>query len=347
MNMVKKMMGVGLAMCFGLAVWAGAARGEDAVPLNVQSSVDRGLEFLAAQQDKKTGAWKAPNDGATTAVTSLAVMAFLSRGHVPGQGPYGDLVNKGVDYVLTQQQPNSGVITLNMGQSMYGHGMATVMLCEVYGMVDDERRVKIDAALAKAVKLILDAQRVPKDDNNKGGWRYTPESSDSDISLTGWQLMALRGAANAGAAVPKKALDDGIAYIRRRAVVGGGFSYNGNDGPNQGRTGCGILSLELLGQHLSKEAVAGGDYLMRNRVTGGGDFYYYAVYYCSQAANQLGGKYWDGIYRPLRDALVQSQRQNGSWAGVGNEGQGGDNYATAMAVLGLCVPYRYLPLYQR
>src|SRR5438477_255686 len=79
----------------------------------------------------------------------------------------------------------------------------------------------------QAAKLILDAQKVPQGPH-AGGWRYQANSADADISVTGWQLMALRGAANCGAAVPKEVLDKGVAYIRRLAVPkdqGGGFGY--------------------------------------------------------------------------------------------------------------------------
>jgi hypothetical protein len=222
------------------------------------------------------------------------------------------------------------------------------MLCEVYGMVDAERRARIKDAVGRAVRVILDAQNIKKDPNQRGGWRYLPDSRDSDISVTGWQLMALRGAANIGAAVPPDAITEGVDYIHRRAVQGGGFSYQASNDPNQARTGVGILSLELLGHHDDAAALAGGDYLLRNPLkNAGANFFYYAVYYCAQAANQLGGKYFPGIYHPLRDTLIASQHQDGSWSANGIETQGGNSYATAMALLALEVPYHYLPLYQR
>ncbi len=90
---------------------------------------------------------------------------------------------------------------------MYEHGISTVMLAEVYGMVDDARRVKIETALARATERILAAQKQPKSNAiYDGGWRYSMKSPDSDISVTGWQMMALRGAANCGAAIPEEAL---------------------------------------------------------------------------------------------------------------------------------------------
>jgi hypothetical protein len=339
-----------------LAIGLGADRPavageEEAIPPQVQSAVDRGLEWLARNQDTRTGAWDS-RLGKSTAITALSVMAFMARGHVPGQGPYGENVNKGIDFVLSQQKDNGVIIAGSTVQTMYDHGISTTMLCEAYGMVDEERQEKIRKAVSRSVRLILTAQAIPKHPNDQGGWRYTPTSSDSDISVTGWQLMALRGAANIGAAVPRKAIDDGIAYIKRRAVNSGGFSYTGGNDPNPARTGTGILALELLGQHHSKEALAGGAFLLATPLgsarSGFGEFYYYSVYYCSQAANQLGGKYWDLINKPIRESLLQRQARDGSWpVAQSNEQQGGDAYGTAMGVLALAVPYRYLPIYQR
>jgi hypothetical protein len=322
---------------------------EEPVAPQTEAAIDRGLKYLADKQEKE-GTWHT-NLGPSSAVTSLAAMAFLARGHVPGQGPYGDKINLAIDYVVAHQMPN-GLLSASNG-TMYDHGVSTVMLCEAFGMVDETRKPRLEAAIAKAAKVILDAQKIPQGPH-QGGWRYQINSADADISVTGWQLMALRGAANCGAAVPKDALEKGVAYIRRLAVKEGGFGYQGGGGPNRARTGTGILSLEMLGQHTPKEphlpeALAGGEYLLKNPLTNPGDeFYYYSVYYGSQAANQLGGKYWDGIYPKIRETLLGRQRQDGSWPdGPSAEQSAGPAYSTSMAVLALCVPYRYLPLYQK
>ncbi len=332
-----------VALCIGM-ISGSSVRAEEGISQQVKSSVDRGLAYLAKKQ-LPDGTFPSSYH---TAVTALSVTAFLSRGHVPGQGPYGQQINQGIDAILTSQKKD-GLISQDGGNAvMYDHGIATVMLCEVCGMVDEGRHQKIDTAIAKAVKLIIQAQRMEKYEIYKGGWRYQPTSNDSDMSVTGWQLMALRGAANIGAAVPAPTLKDGLDYIRRHASPSGGFGYMGSDHPTEACTGTGILSLELLGQHESKEALAGGDYLLQSAHSHGNDHYYYAIYYCSQAANQLGGKYWEGIYKPLRDTLLARQKADGSWPLIGGEdNQAGEAYCTAMAVLALTVPMHYLPLYQK
>jgi hypothetical protein len=320
------------------------------IPQQVQSAVDRGLQWLAAHQDPASGAWptNVAAGGDSAAITSLAAMAFMARGHVPSQGPYGENINHAVDYILKLQQSNGVLSATDVGSTMYDHGISTVMLCETYGMLDEARQQRAAVAIAKAVRLILLAQAVPKDSNMRGGWRYSPDATDSDISVSGWQLMALRGAANIGAAVPPRAIQMGIEFIKRRAVARGGFSYQGNDNPSPARTGTGILALQLLGQNNSPEALAGGDYLRRTPIVPD-NFYFYTVYYCAQAAWQLGGSYWTDIDRPIRASLLQRQTLDGSWTvtNAGLESSGGDAYGTAMAILALTVPYRYLPIYQR
>ena len=326
----------------------------------MRESIDKALAYLAKNQ-KPDGTFPQGDAAGTTAVPSLAVMAFMARGHVPGQGPYGDTLNRSIDYILESQQED-GLISRNQNGNhvMYEHGISTVMLAEVYGMVDDARRAKIGKALAKSAKLILDAQR-PNDTNKAkpytGGWRYQVNSPDSDISVTGWQMMALRGAANCGADIPREDLEAAREYIQRSAFPGGGFGYQPGQGPNQARTGTGILMMELFrgfddklapGEH-PKEALAGGDYLMTNPPDNPNmEFYYYGIYYCSQALNQLGGKYWDTLYaKKLRDVLLAQQQPDGSFGGSnGQEQQAGPAYRTSMACLALCVPYRYLPIYQ-
>ena len=128
---------------------------DEPVPPHVEAAVDKALEWLARTQ-KPDGTWP-HGGGSTTAVPSLAVMAFLARGHVPGQGPYGDVLYRSIDSVLASQRPETGVLSGSTNNAMmYEHGISTAMLCEVYGMVDDPRREKIDKVLARAVKLILD-----------------------------------------------------------------------------------------------------------------------------------------------------------------------------------------------
>jgi hypothetical protein len=314
------------------------------------AAIRRALDFLRSSQ-KPDGAWESGGFGKATSITSLSVMAYLASGHLPGEpGPYRETIERGVRYVLNNQKPNGLLVSNTSHGPMYCHGISTLMLAEVAGMTPDSALGSdVRAALAKAVDLIVKAQDVKKDSNNAGGWRYQPSSPDSDISVTGWQVMALRAAKSAGCAVPSLPIDRAVDYVKRCAVKkGGGFSYQPGQGPNNPRTGTGILALEICGEHLTGEAVAGAEYLLKHPPRWSSEYFFYEAYYCSQATFQVGDKYYEAYVPKLTSVLLQHQDKDGSWlSGDGNDRSGGRNYCTAMAVLALTVEYRYLPIYQR
>ena len=314
------------------------------------AAIKKALEYLKTHQ-QADGAWVSGGFGPATSVTSLAVMAFLAAGHVPGEpGPYRESIEKGIRYVLAHQQSNGLLVAQTSHGPMYCHGISTLMLAEVAGMTPDrELSVRVQTALGRAVKLILAAQNVPKSGDQAGGWRYQAHSNDSDISVTGWQLMALRAAKAAGCEVPSSSIDRAIAYLKRCAVKqGGGFGYQPGGGPNNARTGTGILALEICGEHLTPEAVAGAEYLLKHPPQWSAQYFFYEVYYCPIAMFQMGDKYYLPYQSKLTALLLEHQQADGSWlSDDGNDRNGGRNYCTAMAVLALSVEYRYLPIYQR
>ena len=340
---------------------ASAALAKYAKP--VDKAIDKALAYLAARQNKKEGYWPSPM-GKSTAVTSLAVMAFLSKGYTPGTGPHGEVINAGIDFILRSQKPNG--VYCNRGEAgpMYSHCITTLMLSEVSGMVDAKRQKKIDEALPKAVRLILTAQQVRKAPVHQGGWRYHVRSADSDISCTGWALMALRSARNNGTAIPKKAIDDAVKFVLRcrskarppkpkpgskKLPPGVGFGYQPGGGPGLARTGTAVLCLELCGHHRSKESLEGGDWILANpQKRYGALYFYYALYYCSQGMFQLGGRHWERFAPHMYEMMLKFQRKDGSWPqGSSGESRGGPCYSTAMGVLAIAVTYRQLPIYQR
>lgn len=313
------------------------------------AAVLRALEYLKSVQ-KPDGSWESGGFGRATSVTSLAVMAFLAAGHVPGEpGPYREAVENGVRYVLDHQRSNGLLVSNTSHGPMYCHGISTLMLAEIVGMTTDAAlAARAREALGRAVKLILLAQNLAKNPENRGGWRYQPTSRDSDLSVSGWQVMALRAAKSAGCAVPAENIDRAIDYLKRCASEEGGFGYQPGGGPNNPRTGTGILALEICGEHQTREAVAGAEYLLKHPPRWAGSYFFYEVYYCSQAMFQMGDKYFLAYYPKLVTILLEHQDRDGSWLSAdGNDRSGGRNYCTAMAVLALAVEYRYSPIYQR
>jgi hypothetical protein len=269
-------------------------------------------------------------------------MAFLSAGHVPGEGRYGEVVEKGVRWVLAYQQPN-GLIGTGDRQAMYHHGICTLMLAEVAGMTDEKLSEEVRKKLEKALVLILRSQR--RAGQFAGGWRYSPFGQDSDISVTGWQVMALRAAKNLGCDVPAENIERAIGFIKRCRDPGtGGYCYMPHYQLSVACTGTSVLALEVCGkeQHGTDEQLQAGSFILRNPPWEA-QYKFYGIYYCTQAMYQLGGNYWK-VYQPrLREVLLSTQRPNGSWSGE----SWGPDYCTAMAVLALTVDYGFLPIYQR
>jgi hypothetical protein len=312
-------------------------------------AVDRALEYLYKSQDKNDGAWRLGGQK-SPAPTALAVMAFLSVGHVPGEGKYGETVEKGIRWVIKQQSSRNGLIGGTHNHEMYHHGICTLMLAEAAGMVEGDLARDVRKALTAAVKLILQAQRTAADEY-RGGWRYTvAHHGGSDMSLTGWQIMALRASKNVGCDVPPEAIDRAVEFIKRcQDPSTGGFAYVPNGGATIPCTGTGILALELCGNNLHRcpEALRAGAFLLKNPPVWGDGFFYYMIYYCTQATFQLGDNYWNFYGPKVKQVLLANQQANGSWDGGGSDGGYGPAYCTSMAVLALTVEYRFLPIYQR
>ncbi|MBN2492205.1 MAG: hypothetical protein JXQ29_15265, partial [Planctomycetes bacterium] len=184
-----------------LVLLAGAFGGpapaqEDAAvssPARIAEATARGLEFLRREQTPE-GCWRADigyklmedyrvtsdvldqrrHGGGHVGVSSLAVIAFLAGGHVPGRGPYGSVIERGIRYVLDCTSAEDGYVSQN-GSRMYSHAFATLCLAEAYGMTHEGG---LRTKLQDAVDLIVKSQ------NAAGSWRYVPFAQDSDMSIT-------------------------------------------------------------------------------------------------------------------------------------------------------------------
>ncbi|MBI4606566.1 MAG: terpene cyclase/mutase family protein [Planctomycetes bacterium] len=316
----------------------------------VSKAVDRALELLAGSQ-LPDGSWPS-GFGKSTGIVSVALLAFLASGHPPGPGKHGKVVERGLRWVLASGQPDGLLAYPGTQRSMYCHGMSTLLLGEVFGMVDEDRQgfERFEEVYRKAVELILRAQNVAKEPVHVGGWRYEPGSADSDLSAVGWQVLALRAALSNGLAVPRNSVEAAVGYVKRCAVPAGGFAYQPGGGPSAGRTGIGLLCLQLCGDAEAPEVRRGGDYIAAAAVNPGEGFFFYGVYYATQGMYQLGGRHWTEWQKRAEPVLLASQLPDGSWRANpadSHETSAGPAFTTALAVQALTVSYRLLPIYQR
>jgi len=305
-----------------------------------QRVIDQGLQWLASRQNDDGGFGLGAQRG-NAAICGLCGMAFMSGGSTPGRGPYGEPVQRAVDYLLANAQPSGYIVepTPTTHGPMYSHGFATLFLAECYGM---SKRTELREKLSLAVKLIVNSQ------NKEGGWRYYPKKEDADISVTVCQVMALRAAANAGMHVPKETIDRSRDYVQNCQNRDGGFLYmlSGGGESSFPRSAAAVVALNSAGIYQGPEITRGLDYLTQFRPEQGvarrEQYYEYGHYYAVQAMWQAGGERWARWYPAIRDELTSRQGADGSWIS-----DYGPEYATAMCLMILQMPENQLPIFQR
>ena len=314
----------------------------------VDDSLVRAIDYLARHQEA-SGAWRTESFGESTAATSLAVMSFMACGHVPGEGPYGEQLLRGIRWVIDHQEDNGMIVHRRSHGPMYSHGISTLMLAEAVGMMPESESAEVRRALERAILLILESQTVNKDRRHAGGWRYQVDSRDSDLSVTGWQVMALRAAKDVGCDVPAEAIDAAVEYVKLCSVRDmRGFGYQPNSGQTPTMTGTGITCLEVCGTHQTEEAIGAADWLLEHQIRPNDNYFYYGVYYSGVGMFKLGDDYADRHQKHLVDVLIPIQEPDGRWSPSGGSERGaGTIYCTSMCVLALAIDYRYLPIYQR
>ncbi|MEI6535148.1 MAG: hypothetical protein WCN98_07410 [Verrucomicrobiaceae bacterium] len=342
---------------------------EEAVPISpaVKQSVDKAAAWLLTRQrtqgcffDDERKEPVPPNSGALTA---LAIMGLTSVGHMPSDPtPEGRAVAKALRFMTDNiTQPDDGYLGQSDHSRMYGHGIMTLMYAEMLGQsVDEEMDKKLRPRLKRAVDLILRSQKVTKSEQSRGGWRYEPGSNDSDLSVTVWQVMSLRAAKNAGIEVPKEAIENAVAYLKRsyrseRDASGqprdmaAAFSYEPGGGQQTfSTTAAGLLSLQVCGQYESKEVIGGSNYLLKNPPLANGPWFFYGNYYYAQGMYQRGGEYAATARQKTEKTMLELQEPNGAWLPKdGNERGAGAVYATSLGLLSLSVHHHFLPIYQK
>ena len=304
-------------------------------------SVERGLAYLASSQNDD-GSFGRGRYGRHVGIASLAALAFMADGNLPGRGRYGEQVARALEFVLANKSESGLLAAESTTGPMYGHGFATLFLGEIYGMNPNDSRVR--DALVRAIDLILNSQ------NDEGGWRYNPVPYDADVSVTICQVMAMRSARNAGIKIPKDTIDRAVRYVRDCQNADGGFRYMRQPGSSAWpRAAAGVASLFYAGVYEDDSIERGLEYLSSNSMianTGGPQMqahYFYGQYYATQAMYLAGGDRWEQWWSRVRDELIAMQSDDGSWI----DHQAGESYATAMALIVLQMPNRYLPIFQR
>lgn len=343
-----------MARILSLAVLLGAtalahsqppnARIGEAVPRDVRELYDKGLQYLVKTQ-AEGGEWTGGQSG--PGVTGLGLMVFLASGEDPNFGVYSNNVRRAVRSIVTAQDGNTGYF----GNSMYHHGFATLALAEAYGSVDDrqvwasgKKPRSTGAALELAVRAALTSQKK----NPLGAWRYSPDASDADTSVSGAVLVGLLAARNAGVEVPDEAVDKAVSYYTKNTANSGQVAYSGGLGgmdESLARISIATLVYSLARRKDLPQFKATLGYLVNKlEFTGRSGFGWteYQYYYQAQALFQGDVEAWKKWNKLLVRQLKASQKPDGSFPG-----SHGPAASTSLTLLALALNYRFLPIYER
>jgi hypothetical protein len=278
------------------------------------------------------------------AATSFALLPFFGAGQThKSRGPYRRAIADGLAAIMNQQK-NDGDLRGSEG-TMYVHGLATLALCEAYGMSGDR---EVGVCAQRAIHFIERAQ-----DSRGGGWRYQP-GEPGDTSVVGWQLMALKSGLLSGLAVNESTLVKANEFLKAASSGknNGLYAYQAGAPPTPTMTAVGTLCSQYLGGRREDPAMLESiDSLLTNMPDGKVRTVYY-WYYASMAMHNIPGPEWDAWNRRMRRLLIDSQIRYGcaagSWSSAGHEHceKGGRIMVTSLCALTLEVYYRYLPLYR-
>ncbi len=324
-----------------------------------EAAVARGLKWLVRQQ-MSDGRWmlNSPNlaekdrgaESNDVAGTALGLLPFLAAGktHQPAgrtkgaSNEYDKVVDKGLKYLMKSQDAKG-----YFGVSMYAHGLATIAMCEAYGLSQDP---VLRRPAQAAVNLLVNIQ------DQGGGWRYGPHKEKGDLSVSGWQMMALKSAQMSGLDVPYMAITRAKSFLNASCNSDEGYKYTPASGPSTARmTAVGLLCrqyMENWGPSHPRMIKAIQEHIKKNPPDRQ-DVYYY--YYATQVMHHFGGEEWKTWNEKMREYLIKRQDgdQNspnfGSWSPEGDQWgrAGGRLMMTSLNLLTLEVYYRYLPLYYR
>jgi len=359
-----------LALCSTSAAWAGEAGDaiERVEPQRVRAAVDGALRWLAREQVREgpeAGSWDCRYY--RTTVASFAGMAFLANGHLPGQGEYGEATDAALKYVTASMAPD-GYLGQGSRSGMYTHAICTLFGLSCLGMLEEpEREAELAQWCGRALQVMVEAHQVRREPIARGGWRYTPNTSESDVSVTSWQLLALHSARQCGFEIDDAIIEAALAYEDSAyaekklspadATPTAGFLYRPGVSrePEPGATGVAVFIKCLLERRGDEKVRASLPFLERFPPSWGGPqyhgYFYFAAFYMTQGMFQIGGEPWEEYAPRMQAVLLKHQAGDGRWPFPPDNARQsracGPAYSTALGALILSLEQQYLPMYQR
>lgn len=320
------------------------------LPIQSRQSVEAALNWLAIHQDPD-GEWKCEiyegNASANLAVTGMGALALMGGGNTLRKGEYKRHVVKAIEAIMRKQDKKTGAIGAG-----YTHAICTIALCEAFGRANDER---VGRAAQQAVRFC--ETHVNKD----SGWRYAPNSPDSDMSVSSWFIQALKTAKLAQVKFDHSIFSQALLFVDSATDQGASQDSSGMvlytvpatgslmpANAHPALTCAAMLIRQFNGMGVKNHILVKGAEATKASPPNWKNKNFYLWYYATYAMHNMGGEYriwWSQrIMNMLRDNQVRQGEHTGSWDPKGDAwaGTGGGRvYTTALGALCMEVGYRY------
>jgi len=327
-----------------------------------------GLRWLVSVQ-QPNGAWHFSGTFSQSAykdrddalaATAMALLAYQGFGVTPhSQEPFFvefiRTVGRGWDWLLRQQMQDGSFFQppAKSNHRFYTHAFCTIALCELLAMTGDEA---LREPAQRAIDYCVQHQSI-----RDGGWRYTPDrfSEQSDVSVTGWVVLALKSGQAAGLTVPPEVYPDVMKFLDSMSRSNQYQYRESEPEPRRAMTAEALYCRILLGWRRSDPRLAAGVQLIVDNPPSFSEYYQRDIYYwffATQTLYHYGGNEWQIWNSTMREELLQYQEKEGAVKGSWNPerpvrdtwgGQYGRLYTTCMSLYILEVYYRHMRIFPR
>ena len=294
----------------------------------------------------------------TLAATAMALLAFQGFGVTPTSNhpmlvEFSPSVRRGWMWLLQQQNPDGSFFAERSEietHRFYTHAFCTIALCERLIMTGDET---LQEPAQRAIDYCVQHQ------SQRGGWRYLPDrfSEQSDVSVTGWVVLALKSGQAAGLTIPPETYDEVMRFLDSMQLLSNHYMYREEEPmPRISMTAQASFCRILLGWRRDNPRLAAGVRLILDSPPsfaehGKRDVYYW--FFATQTLYHYGGDEWKIWDSTMRETLVQSQEKEGPDVGSWHPNQPardawlqyGRLYTTCMSLYILEVYYRHLRIF--